>query len=78
MRHENTHSIEWSIDRHDKLFEFLNLLSVIHLAGKFYNYDSYCSMYEDVFEWILEVFDDLNNMEDLADDLENIKIQVRP
>ena len=45
-------------------------------SGKFYNYDSYCSMYEDVFEWILDAFDDLNNMEDLADDLETIKIQV--
>ena len=33
-------------------------------------------MYEDVFEWILDAFDDLNNMEDLADDLETIKIQV--
>ena len=45
-------------------------------SGKFYNYDSYCSMYEDVFEWILEAFDDLNSMEDLADDLESIKCQV--
>ncbi len=45
--------------------------------GKFYNYDSYCSMYEDVFEWILEAFDELNAMEDLADDLETIKFQVR-
>jgi hypothetical protein len=33
-------------------------------------------MYEDVFEWILDAFDDLNNMEELADDLETIKIQV--
>ena len=49
---------------------------VILFSGKFYNYDSYCSMYEDVFEWILDAFDDLNNMEDLADDLETIKIQV--
>ena len=46
------------------------------LSGKFYNYDSYCSMYEDVFEWILEAFDDLNSMDDLADDLESIKCQV--
>ncbi len=45
-------------------------------SGKFYNYDSYCSMYEDVFEWILEAFDDLNSMDDLADDLETIKCQV--
>ena len=45
--------------------------------GKFYNYDSYCSMYEDVFEWILEAFDELNAMDDLADDLETIKFQVR-
>jgi hypothetical protein len=34
-------------------------------------------MYEDVFEWILEAFDELNAMEDLADDLETIKFQVR-
>ena len=33
-------------------------------------------MYEDVFEWILEAFDDLNSMDDLADDLESIKCQV--
>jgi hypothetical protein len=45
-------------------------------SGKFYNYDSYCSMYEDVFEWILEAFDDLNSMDDLADDLVSIKCQV--
>ena len=44
----------------------------------FYNYDSYCAMYEDVFEWILEASDELHAMDDLADDLETIKCQVRP
>jgi hypothetical protein len=33
-------------------------------------------MYEDVFEWILEAFDQLNAMDELADDLETIKVQV--
>ena len=42
----------------------------------FYNYDSYCAMYEDVFAWILDAFDQLKAMEDLANDLETIKIQV--
>ena len=35
-------------------------------------------MYEDVFEWILEASDELHAMDDLADDLETIKCQVRP
>ena len=33
-------------------------------------------MYEDVFAWILDAFDQLKAMEDLANDLETIKIQV--
>lgn len=43
----------------------------------FYNYDSFCAMYEDVFEWILDAVDQLKAMDDLANDLETIKIQVK-
>jgi hypothetical protein len=46
-------------------------------SGGFYNYDSYCSMYEDVFRWILEASDELHAMDDIADDLETIKCQVK-
>ena len=47
-----------------------------YVSAMFYNYDSYCAMYEDVFAWILDAFDQLKAMEDLANDLETIKIQV--
>ncbi len=44
-------------------------------AGKFYNYDSYDKVYQDVLAWVVKASDELKAMDEVGQDLQTVNIQ---